>query len=176
MFLKVLLLCVALVLVTGNEGLIEFEPQEVTTNSAPAENNDPIDEHPPRPPLGFSPPFPPNLFNLFTQLFRPFRISTKTYGPSVIAIIGDKPYISMEVFSKFSPFKWLMQAFQGKIQNICGSIAPQNQEDNPTLMDSTPSIGQFLQKPTLMGVNGVPVKIFNIPVSSLGNFNSEKKN
>lgn len=57
-----------------------------------------------------------NLLRLFAQIFRPVKISGKTYGPNVVAIIGDKPYISMEIFNKFSPFKWLLNAFQVSIK------------------------------------------------------------
>lgn len=83
-----------------------------------------------------------NLLRLFTRIFRPVKISGKTYGPNVVVIIGDKPYISMEIFNKFSPFRWLMNVFQvkmtlgakihkfievifqGKVQNVCNLLAP----------------------------------------------------
>lgn len=57
-----------------------------------------------------------SLLRLFAQIFRPVKISGKTYGPNVVAIIGDKPYISMEIFNKFSPFRWLLSAFQVNIK------------------------------------------------------------
>ncbi|XP_066251730.1 uncharacterized protein [Euwallacea similis] len=127
-------------------------------------------------PENFSPPshglnnLPPNIFQFFTQLFKPARFMEKTYGPHVIAIIGDKPYISMEIFNKFSPFKWLMHAFQGKIQNICGlltslpgdgagnipeNIFPQFEEpqQRPTTVPNKPTIHASL-----------PIRIYDIPV------------
>ncbi|KAH1011182.1 hypothetical protein HUJ04_000602 [Dendroctonus ponderosae] len=132
-------------------------------------NDYPTNYQPSVPNFGFgnSPPY--ILHNLLSQVFRPTKNTGKTYGPNVIAIIGDKPYISMEIFHKFAPFRWLMHAFQGKIQNICGFLAPpigddefsfSNPQNNPPLVlgdEQTPVHGA---KPDISR----PVRIYNVPI------------
>ncbi|XP_066144962.1 uncharacterized protein [Euwallacea fornicatus] len=127
-------------------------------------------------PEDFPPPLhgvnnlPPNIFQFFTQLFKPAKFTEKTYGPNIIAIIGDKPYISMEIFNKFSPFKWLMHAFQGKIQNICGLLTSLPGDGVGNVPENI--FSQFeepQQRPTTVPNKStiyasLPVRIYDIPV------------
>lgn len=88
------------------------EQESVIPAINPVVNDYPANYKPPVPSFGFgnSPPY--ILHNLLSQVFRPTKTTGKTYGPNVIAIIGDKPYVSLEIFHKFAPFRWLMRAFQ----------------------------------------------------------------
>lgn len=90
-----------LVKVLYSSSVLGEDDQKVTTSTI---NEEEPDNYPTLP--------DGNLLRLFAQIFRPVKISGKTYGPNVVAIIGDKPYISMEIFNKFSPLRWLANAFQ----------------------------------------------------------------
>ncbi|XP_050299260.1 uncharacterized protein LOC126738133 [Anthonomus grandis grandis] len=121
-------------------------------------------------------PSPQNILQkLFTQFLQPIKVSGKTYGhgPNVVAIIGDKPYISLEVFNKFSPFKWLFSAFQGKIQNVCQFFAS-SYPDDPNSPPSTVTVLDQLFEDNLHKPTGSKqqfqeygsIRIFNAPLSS----------